>query len=111
MVKASNNSIEDVHLEAFWDGIEIGDTLSDVSNVLVSNVQAATSQNRFKQNLPGGMTNAVHLCGPNNGSFGACQNHARLTDVTILQAANQSNPAPLNSVQDDVTGAAGTVQQ
>jgi hypothetical protein len=123
IVNGSNNSIEDVHIEQYGDGIEIGSALSTtvptVSNILVSNV--TTDPNGYTQN-------AVHLCGnhplntssacicfrpPNSGS---CSN---VQDVTLLNVANptfnvnnesgnaQNNPTPaagLASVIDDVSG-------
>jgi hypothetical protein len=58
-INASNNTIEDVHLEAFWDGIEIGDVASGVSvgNVVVSAVLGG-GDNHY-----GYLTNMVHVCG------------------------------------------------
>ena len=38
-INASNNSIEDAHLELYWDGIEVGNISGGtVSNVVISNV-------------------------------------------------------------------------
>jgi hypothetical protein len=57
-VNASNNTIEDVHLETFYDGIQIGNVASPsvVGNVVVSNVDAAN-------NGSGPVQNVVHICG------------------------------------------------
>jgi hypothetical protein len=99
-VNASNNSIEDVHIEEFWDGVEIG-TTGTVANVLVSNVNGTTT---------GAMMccftrNTVHLCGTqayNSGTFGKCPSSGTVQDVTIIHVMNSSAP-PTTTVADDVT--------
>lgn len=95
-VNASNNSIEDVHIENFWDGIEIGNTPTAVANVVVASVTGTQSTH-----------NTVHICGPNtNTTDGKCGNASTtsvtVSDVTILQ----SQILPMftrASVRDDVT--------
>ncbi|MGA8745667.1 MAG: hypothetical protein WB507_07370 [Solirubrobacterales bacterium] len=102
IVNAGNNSIEDVHVEAYWDAIEIGDTASAVRNVLVSNVKVA------KNGTCGGVANAVHICGPNyDPSLGKCAafGTGTVTNVNILDVANFTYP--WNSVKDDQTGVQG----
>jgi hypothetical protein len=97
VVNASNNSIENVFMQAFWDGIEIGNITSAVGNVVISNVEGATG-------TLGGVMNTVHICGLHSGKFGACSTtQTAVTDVTILGATNKSGGTSL-SVQDDVTG-------
>ena len=122
IVNGSNNSIEDVHIEQYGDGIEIGSALSTtvptVSNILVSNV--TTDPNGYTKN-------AVHLCGNypwNSSSACGCYSPnsticSNVQDVTLLNVANptfnvhnesgngQNNPTPapgLASVIDDVSG-------
>src|SRR5579863_15181 len=57
-VNASNNSVEDVHVEGFWDAIEVGAVSAvTVSNVTVANVNGASSGY-------GKVQNTVHICGP-----------------------------------------------
>jgi hypothetical protein len=96
-VNASNNSVEDIHVESFWDGIEVGDTTNAVSNVLVANVTGSTAR----------ITNAVHICGTHpSSSFGACQFSGSLSDVTVLNVSLAKNVMVATStttVQDDVT--------
>jgi hypothetical protein len=113
LVNASNNSIEDVHVESFWDGIEIGDTTQTVSNVFVSNINAGVSANCSGQR-EGEVTNVVHICGPyhqNPNPFGTCSTYGPVSDIAILQAANEgpsTTQVPLTSIQDDTTETIGT---
>jgi hypothetical protein len=100
-VNYSNNTVEDVHIEAFWDGVEVGDTsASTVTNVVLSNVNGGQSV--------GPVTNVVHICGtthPNSGTFGTCAVAGTVTDVTILQATQDGDGnSDSTSVLDDVTG-------
>jgi hypothetical protein len=104
-VNASSNSIEDVHVEGFWDAIEIGNVAAPavVGNVLVSNVTGG-----FNGGGAGPVTNVAHICGPNspNLGFGACSiTTGTVTDVTIFQTNDTSNGFETTSIQDDVTGA------
>jgi hypothetical protein len=104
-VNASNNSIEDVHLESFFDGIEIGDTTaSPVSNIFVSNIETGSTGTCSPSNT----TTAVHICGPtsaNTTNYPVCLNHGNsgsVTDVAMLGISNDTNE-PVNSIQDDQT--------
>jgi hypothetical protein len=104
-VNASNNTLRDIHVEAFWDGIEVGDTAQNVGNIVISNVFVSPSQGSC---IHGKVTNAIHICGPNPNSisgFGACSSAATgmVTDVTISGASNGGG-VPMTSVEDDVTG-------
>jgi hypothetical protein len=109
MVNASNNSIDDVHVESFWDGIEVGNTTSQVGNIIISNI-TGSSTGGCQQDCP--TTNTVHICGIHpNGTFGKCSiNYSGSTntvsDVTILQTAVTLNEDafPATAVEDDVTG-------
>ena len=85
-VNASNNSVEDVHIEGFWDGIQIGDTSTSVGNILVANVTAGHSKS-------GPVVNAVHICGPSptekvNGVLSGCTTHGSLSDISVLQVTD-----------------------
>jgi hypothetical protein len=100
-VNAANNSIEDVHIESFYDGIEVGDTTNAVGNVTITNVTSAFSLSR--------VVNTVHLCGPNGSStFGSCSNFSSppLSDVALfgINDTNSSANRTTTSVADDVTG-------
>jgi hypothetical protein len=100
-VNASNNTIEDIHIEAYWDGIEVG-LSGSVSNVLVSNVTGAETENI--NNAP--TQNTVHLCGAhswNSSAFGTCGSGSTITDVTVLHAMNDSG-VMTTTIVDDVTG-------
>jgi len=109
-VNASNNSLEDIHIEAFWDGIDVGNTTRPVANVMLSNITGVTTGNINN----GYTTNLVHLCGANSWNptlYDKCANTtAAVSDITILQATNDSAPYTINSttvqptiVTDDVT--------
>jgi hypothetical protein len=90
LVNASNNSIEDVHVESFYDGVGLGNTNSSpVGNIFVSNINGGYSG---QQNVctHGGVTNAVHVYGS-------------VTDAVIAGVSNGPYP-PVNSIQDDETG-------
>jgi hypothetical protein len=85
-VDASNNSVEDVHIEEFYDGIEIGNGGSNsvVGNVVVSNLTVG-----LNNQTP--VTNAVHICGSDTdvNDFGYCSNYGSVSDVAILQATDR----------------------
>jgi hypothetical protein len=91
-VNASNNTVEDVHIEAFWDGVEVGDVSGTVGNITVENVDGAG-------NSTGVVTNTVHIC----GAGGTCLvSPTAVKDVTIFQVKNST--ANKISVVDDMTG-------
>lgn len=101
-VNASNNSVEDVHVEGFWDAVEVGNTTaSTVSNVTLANVTGAGGGS-------GKVQNTIHICGSHYNAANACMFKTGTTkDVTILQAFGGKSPntALLEGVlQDDVTG-------
>jgi len=113
VVNASNNSVQDVHVESFYDGIQIGAnaTAADpVGNVSVSDAEAGnTSSCNY-----GGVANAVHVCGPNvppsNQTYKnyACSTqggYGSVTDVAMVGISNGpfAQP-PFSSVQDDQIG-------
>ncbi len=116
-VNGSNNTIKDVHLEVYWDGIRIGDVPGGaVSNVVVSNVNG---EKRGNSTLT--VTNIVHICGPHpSAQYGACPlGYGAVTNVSIFGARDVDNttatssPCPSSpgsltcstAIQDDVTGA------
>jgi hypothetical protein len=99
VVNAGNNSIEDAHIESYWDGIQVGPANTPVTNVLISNVTTGDSL----------LTkNTVHLCGPSplpGSTFGNCAGNyvnATVKDVTIFQAMN-GNGIQTTTVVDDVS--------
>jgi hypothetical protein len=105
VVNASNNSIQDVHVESFYDGIQIGDTSSSVSNIFVSNIETGTTQGCA------GVTNTVHVCGPNFGSNYQCPTnyppYGSATDTAMVGVSNDSvivQGVTANTIEDDQTG-------
>ena len=102
IVNASNNTIKDVHIESFWDGIQVGPSppANLVGNVLISNVTGATTTNA----TGGPTTNTVHLCGPNtfnSSSFGTCGTSSMVQDITLLHVMNDNNSPGQTTVVDD----------
>jgi hypothetical protein len=101
-VNASNNAVENVHIEGFWDGVEVGNIGSAVGNVVISNVTGADSA------LNGPVTNVVHICGASNLNGDPCAKTSASTsvsDVTIVGATNNDG-ALAESVEDDASGSA-----
>jgi hypothetical protein len=101
IVNASNNSIEDVHVESYWDGIQVGPT-ANVANVVISNVAGWTTGGT----TGGSTTNTVHICGPNSwnsSSFGNCGGSNGTKDITILHAMIAADFPPQTTVVDDVS--------
>ncbi len=104
VVSASNNSIQDVHVESFYDGIEISGT---TSNVLVSNIATGGTSGCSNNNV----TNAVHICGHNSASgsvYPQCSPSSTVTNVSLTGIANDTtiNDDPIllpNTVLDDQT--------
>lgn len=116
-INASNNRVEDLHVETFSDGIRIGDIASGtVGNVVVSNVMNSIDKH-------GPIISTVHICGHNpNGNFLTCPNNnhttgsATVSDITILQATDlngnnfDGGSASSAVVEDDVMGTSITPQ-
>lgn len=98
-VNASNNTLEDLHFETFWDGVQIGNIGSAVSNVVVSNVTGGTNGSGVA------MQNVVHICGP-TGSCSAKTANTAVSD-TLIFGTRYSNlntlPPGSTSLQDDMT--------
>jgi len=103
-VDGSNNSIEDVFLSNYTDGIVIGSQSAIVSTGLYT-------QNNVLLNIRGdsSITNAVvHICGPvghspcsaNSTSYPA----GIPSDITIMGLTNSATSP--NTIQDDVTSSA-----
>lgn len=107
-VSASNNTIEDVHVEGFYDGVEVEvGNAGPISNVVIANVTGAQSNK-------GPTINTVHICGPNPSStFLPCTNRSgSISDVTISGVSDENNNTGQTStaVQDDITNTSITPQ-
>jgi hypothetical protein len=95
-----NNSVADVQISGFTDGVLIGSqALSTV---------ATNSRSNLLLNVAGisGVTNVVHICGPNPpSSLAACAETTNPTaDVTILGTSNLGALTSSNNlVRDDET--------
>jgi hypothetical protein len=101
-VNASNNSIEDVHIEGFWDGIRIGDTSSVTA---VGNISIFSATGGFG-GKSGPTQNTVHICGSySQPNLGACANTPTVSDISLFQIKN-TGAQNCNStvVVDDATG-------
>ncbi|HWY53741.1 MAG TPA: hypothetical protein VNZ03_04720 [Terriglobales bacterium] len=101
---ASNNTIEDVHFEGFWDGIEVGDSAAAKGNTII-NVHGASDK------YHGNITTVVHVCGPSfQNAIGQCANtNEPISDLTILQVRNDNGGLCTTTVQDDLTGTTTTI--
>jgi hypothetical protein len=75
LLDASNNSIEDVSIDGFIDGIVVGENANAQSNVL------------FNIQYPGavGLLNLIHICG-NNNTYDTCPTIHTVTDLAIMGA-------------------------
>jgi len=117
-VNASNNYIEDIHVEAFWDGIRIGDASgATVSNIVLLNVEGG--KNFLYSNDPV-VSAVVHICGGSpSAQYGRCGSvYSTVSNVTVLGATdtnnttvqgtetcvNTSGDTCSTAIQDDVTG-------
>jgi len=86
LLDASNNSIEDVTIIGFKDGILVGQNAAAQSNVLLNISNPITSV------LGTSVTNLIHISSATPGN---------VTDLSILSAVNASFT---NTIKDDVTG-------
>jgi hypothetical protein len=91
----SNVSLEDIYVNGFADGIQIGGqsgyqgSSGGVSSDVIFNVTGGN-----------GLTNVVHICGSNHGSNTACpQTNNTVSDLTLMGITSEAN----NTIQDDVT--------
>jgi hypothetical protein len=107
-INASNNTIENVHIEGFWDGVQIGGS-NAIGNVLVSNIGGLFG------GRAGPTTNAVHICGPNSQeNVGNCT--GSVSDVNLFQITGDAEGGKCTAtVLDDQTstaiGPAGTTTE
>jgi len=105
---ASNNTIEDVHNEGFYDAIVVGanaaqGTATIVAGDIISNVTGDYGGR-------GPTHNAAHICNPANvvGLQSACNNNSDVvTDLSLLQiesSGGMKNGAfAATTIQDDLT--------
>jgi hypothetical protein len=99
-VNAGNTNVENVHIEGFWDGIEIGNNKSLIAgNVSITNVVGSVSSGN------GFVTNTVHICGPStlNLNGDACPSPGTVSDV-VLSGISNWNGSSTAAVEDDASG-------
>jgi len=93
LVNGSNNSIEDIHIESFYDGVGLGNTNSSaIGNIFVSNIEAGDTFGCTN----GAVANAVHVYGS--------VNDAALFGISNGPSPDLLNTAPI-SIRDEETGA------
>lgn len=119
LVRAGGNTVEDIHVETFWDGVQIeplatSSSYIGVSGVYVSNISGG-------QKPLGPVTNTVHICGPNQASniFGPCSisgatGVGTVSDISIWNASSDLDGAGAaggcnttgyaSAITDDVQG-------
>lgn len=103
LLDASNNSIRDLGVNGFRDGIQIGNNADAHANVLTNIHNAGTFQSRY----------LIHICSPNHPSNGqACANtNHSVSDLVIMGAVAPPYNCPTGSpcvdadatIDDDVT--------
>jgi len=106
---ASNNTIEDVHNEAFYDAIVVGDNADGLNATVAGNVISNVSGG---YGGTGPTTNTIHICNPSYGSqTGACSATSdHITDLGIFQAnssggyKNGVTGYHATTIEDDLTG-------
>lgn len=111
IINSGNNSVEDVHLESFWDGIEIGNTTArTVGDVIVSNVTGTQSGSGCTSGmLLCVVQNVIHICGANSNNpsgRGTCANSGSVSDVELLNILVGASyyATVVAAVQDDSSG-------
>ena len=111
-VDSYNNTVDDVHVEGFYDAIVIGDNPANGAPNNGPNATGNTISNITSADGAGPVTNTVHICNPTTVSQNtACQGVAGIVgDVTVLQAQSTgpSVPGPppaflAKTIQDDLT--------
>lgn len=106
---ASNNTIEDVHDEGFYDAIVVGDNADGLNATVAGNVISNVTGDYGGNSGP--TTNAVHICNPQNaaGPPSACSSGTgSVSDSSLFQiestGGNTSNGYVATSIKDDLTG-------
>jgi hypothetical protein len=92
------NSIEDIHIEGFYDGVLLGNTSAAAGSTLLH----LTSGNGGLSSGP--VLNTVHICNPASPAAGsACTSYSSTDpgDITISDVTNNTGSALL--IKDDVT--------
>lgn len=106
---ASGNTIEDVHVEGFYDAVVVGDNADGENATVAGN----TLVNILSGVGTGPVQNAVHICSPITTyvapNYSACMSNSGITvqDLSILGAQNIgiAGSFAAHTIQDDLTGA------
>jgi hypothetical protein len=105
---ASNNTIEDVHDEGFYDAVVVGDNADGLNATVAGNVILNVTGDYGGNSGP--TTNAVHICNPQHsaGPPSACSTGtASVSDVSLLEiqsiGSNTSNGFVATTIKDDLT--------
>jgi hypothetical protein len=98
----NNNTLDDIYIEGFYDGVVLGDSGSNaVAGNVLSNVRGSASG-------AGALQNVVHICNPASPVLPCTSTAGAVTDLSILQAASlgyNNGNAPATTIRDDLTGA------
>jgi hypothetical protein len=93
---ASSNSIEDVYVSGFSDGIRVGQNDAAQSNVILN----------INTPVTGGAAKLVHLCNP---AAGTCPGtSATVSDLSVMAASSGCTSSGCATIVDDLTGTALT---
>jgi hypothetical protein len=99
LLDANNNSIEDVHIEGFYDGVLIGSQGSAQGNVLI-NIYGGFGN--------GPLTNTVHVCKASTSTTNCPIHSGSVTDLVLLQIESvgddgKNPPFYAASILDDLS--------
>jgi hypothetical protein len=104
-LQAGNNTVENIHIEGFVDGVVVGDSAPSggrVAGVVMMSIDAGHGGNT------GPVVNVIHICDPSNPAPGtACSaGNWSISDVTVLGAtAEFGTVASPVAIQDDLSDA------
>lgn len=92
----SNNTIEDVHIEGFYDGVVVGDQAKVSGNTLI-NISGAQGK--------GPLYNTVHICAGVMVTNTACSNTSSpVGDLSLFGIRSAPNNIVATPVRDDLNG-------
>lgn len=92
---SSSNSIEDVTIQGFGEGVRVGQNGQAAGNVLL-NISAPSASLWVNP--------VVHICGPTNVTGNPCSAYSSVTDLSVVGTSSGCLLPSCNTLADDVTG-------
>jgi hypothetical protein len=103
---ANSTSIEDVHIEGFYDGIVVGDNADGESVSVVGNTIANVTSS-YGGSTSGPVINVIHICAGSVTNTACSSNTEPVGDLSIIQVKSvggtSSNGLQVYTVRDDLT--------